>query len=228
MSEEETEIKRVPYGAISWYEQFLSLAQRIQVSKVDRDFLRTHKIGLRNEPKILSGLKALNLIDDEGSATENMTKLHVVGNAYKDNLKEIVLEGYSLLLSKIDLDKATKEDMINTIITECDASRRSATEAAKIFVFLADESGIEISEELEELRRKKKGKQRVSKPKKTGSKSKKKESKKEESIPSDVEGMHKIVWGDDIVLYLKKDDPNSAKTAITLIELYLNDLEEEL
>jgi len=221
VANDENSKKRVPYGAVSWYEQFLSLAQRIQISKVDNEFLQTHTIAITNERKFISGLKALRLIDSKGNSKENMSKLRVVGDAYRTNLKDIVKTAYSELLSKIDIEQALSDDVINTIIMEYGASRKGAKQAARIFIYLADESEIQISSDLAILRRKTRGKQRITSQSK--GKEKKEKIDEQEKIP---EGMHKISWGDDITMWLKKGDKKVAEKAIALINLYLEDVED--
>jgi len=212
---QEQGVKRVPYGAVSWYKAVLSLAQRIQISQIDKSFLETHSIASKNETKLISGLKALNLINENGNATPNLSKLHVVGDAYKENLKEIVIEGYSLLLSKIDLGMVTPDDIINTVVREYEASRTSAQQAVKIFVYLADEAGIKISEQLDSLRIKQITR---SVTKKTPKTEPKKQVKKENEVPEDVE---EFKFG-DVMIWLPKNGAKDAwNKAKKMIDIYL-------
>lgn len=107
-------------------------------------------------------------------------------------------------------------------------SRTGVERAAKIFVYLADEAEMEISTSLFDLRRKRKGKQRIStKQQKRQVKTKKERPVTKKDVLDDLpKDMHKISWGDEIIIMLKKDDITAAQKAISLINLYLEDFKD--
>lgn len=203
-----------PQGSVVWYKDFFGLLNRREIDKVDTQFLRTYDIASNNEGKVTSGLKFLGLTDEDGNATDNLRKLRVVGPEFTKNLEEVVRDAYSVLLSKVECEKALGKDVINCFITEYDMAKSTAKQAAKIFVFLGKKAKIPISKELEELRE-----PELERPKEKKRKiPKKKEEKKK--------GMHTITWGTDIEIHLKEGVKKTAEKAKELIDLYIKDLEE--
>jgi predicted transcriptional regulator len=81
-----------------------------------------------------------------------MFRLRVVGEEYKKNFEQMIRKAYSVLFSKVDIGKALPSDVINTFIREYSMARSTASQAAKIFVFLAQKGDIPLSKEIiEEL-----------------------------------------------------------------------------
>jgi len=173
-----------PYGNMVWYTSFFELLERLQIDKVDKSFLETHKIAKGAEYKLIGGLRFLGLIDDKGNATETMYGLRVVGEKYKENFEKMVRKAYAVLFSKIEIEKALPSDIINTFITDYSMARSTASQAAKIFVFLAQKGGIPLSKSItEKLAVSKKKIKPVSVAVKKSRKIKKSEHKIEESMP---------------------------------------------
>jgi|YelNatPaOPRAMG01_1025707.scaffolds.fasta_scaffold16415_6 hypothetical protein len=54
----------------------------------------------------------------------------------------MIRDAYSILFSKVDVEKALPSDIINTFITDYSMARSTALEAAKIFVFLPKEAAL--------------------------------------------------------------------------------------
>ena len=150
MSKPKKRIERSPpQGSVVWYKKFLELLEKRKITKVDKEFLRNQGIASGNETKFISGLKFLGLIDEEGNATEAMDSLGVLGEKRKENLKKIIQNAYSLLFDKvkIDLEKADAETLVNSFKTDYKmGSLETAKQAAKIFVFLAQQAGLPMSE----------------------------------------------------------------------------------
>lgn len=73
-----------PQGAVVPYTKFLKLLENRKVPKVDKTFLKDKNIASGSEPKFISGLKFLGLIDKEGNATSKMDDLCTVGEKHKD------------------------------------------------------------------------------------------------------------------------------------------------
>lgn len=227
-SDDSTRKRRPPYGAVSWYENFFGLLERVQIDKVDASFLKTNNVvSTSNVYSLINGLRFLGLIDDEGNATSRMNSLKVVGGEYEKNFQKMVEEAYALLISKVELEKALADDVINRFIREYDMTRSTATQGARIFVFLAQKAGLTLSEQLEvmkapdrpppTIRKKKKPKREPSPPKK-------------EYVPKVPKDMHESKWGDEILIYLRKGDKKTrqktARIAKRLIDMYVEEAEE--
>lgn len=154
MSESEATTGFLPaQGSTVWYDILLKLLESRQITKVDKAFLENQdpKIASHNEAKLIAGLKFLGLIDKEGNATEAMGSLSVVGNKRKENLEKVVRSAYCILFDKvkIDLEKAEANTLINSFKSDYKmGSLRTAKEAAKIFVFLAQKAEMALSESI--------------------------------------------------------------------------------
>lgn len=144
--------KLPPYGSVQWYGKFLDLCQRRKIDKVDAQFLTIHDVVSKgNEYKVLSGLQFLGLIKEDGSPTDKMKSLGVMGEDFKKNLKTIVREAYAPLFDsfKGDLTKAKPEEIINFLRGSTYGMAPSTSEtAAQVFVFLAHEAEIPLSQEI--------------------------------------------------------------------------------
>jgi len=219
-----SEPSQPPYGSVKWYEDFFKLLERIHIDKVDAAFLKIHNIAVGNEYKLVSGLRFLDLVDEDGNATEKMATLRVVGNEFTKNLEKIVRDAYAVLVSKIDFEKALPSDLVNCLITDYHMARSTATRGAKIFVFLAQKSEIPISQALADMRKPELEVTRKRKVKKEKIRKKKEAEEFEEEL-EEKKGMHKIAWGNDILIYLREGDKKMAEKAKVLIDLYIRDLE---
>jgi hypothetical protein len=140
-------------GSVRSYAQLLELLAQRQIPKVDSAFLKDHDIASGNEREFIAGLKFLGLTDKEGIAKREMNDLCVVGDKRKENLAKIVRNAYSLLFEivKIDLEKADPDTLINAFKQDYRmGSITTATEGARIFVFLAQQAGIPLSQQIEQ------------------------------------------------------------------------------
>lgn len=227
MSKTESSEKKVqpPYGSVKWYNDFFKLLERIIIDKVDASFLQTHKIANGNEYKLITGLKFLGLIDQNGKAKERMKGLSVVGEKFTKNLEKTVRDAYSVLLGKItNLEKAEPQDVINCLITDYKMARSTATMGAKIFVFLAQKAEIPVSESLTELRTP------ALEVKRKRAKRKKRESKKTEVFRDKAEtpeGMLKLEYENRFIMFLRKGNRSirekTAKIAKQFIDTYVEE-----
>lgn len=130
-----------------WFERFLAVIQRQNPSVIDSSFLS--QIAPSNEGKLLAQLKFLKVIDDQGKATQLLPLLNLVGDAQKKGFHQMVEESYSDLLNEVKVDKAVPDDIVNYFIREYSYTRDKAVNASKFFLYLADKSSIQISQELQ-------------------------------------------------------------------------------
>jgi hypothetical protein len=218
-----------PYGSVMWYDKFFKLLERIQIDKVDSSFLKTNDIAAGNEYKVINGLRFLGLIDENGKAMERMSSLRVVGEEYTTNFEKMVRDAYSVLISKVELEKALADDAVNKLITEYGMARSTAKQGTKIFVFLAQKAGMTISTSLAEYRKEELEVTRQ-KGKETNVVRKKKETKTEEEM-DETETMYVGRLGDNILIKLRKGDrelrEKIAEHVKKLLELYVEGEEIE-
>ena len=144
----EESVLKPPYGSPLSFKKFFELVQAQKPDKVDSEFLKINGVGAGNEAKVLLGLRFLGLITENGTPTEKLASLRVVGDDFKKNLAAIVTAAYADLMSKVVLERAKPENLINYLVTKYGMAGSLARNAAKVFVSLCNESGITVSEEL--------------------------------------------------------------------------------
>lgn len=139
-----------PYFPVLWLDEFLKLVKRIRVDKVDRKWIAGNNIcSETNASKVVTGLKFLKLIDEQGySIPNNLNPLKLQGEPYKEALQKIVKEAYTDLLAKVDITQAYPTDVLNYFISKHQYSKPSAQSALVLFLHLASRAGLELSNEL--------------------------------------------------------------------------------
>ena len=214
-----------PYGSVSAFKNFLDLLDQVTVEKVTTEFVRKYNLSSeKNEYKIINGLRFLGLINENGEATEKLRALQLEGKL-KENLNKILREAYAEIFDKVNLEKASKETLVNSFMTYYKMGKGTAREGARIFVYLCQRAGIFLSEELQtEL----KLRERVIRRRKEKRTEESKEEKLSKPIELDLEDMHEIRVGDDILIYLRKGDKEFrekiAKRVKTLMDFYVEGL----
>jgi len=231
-----------PQGVVVWYDILLRLLENRQISKVDKAFLQNQepKIASGNEHKLIAGLKFLGLIDKDGNATEAMNNLSLKGEKRRENLENVVRKAYCLLFEKvkIKLEEVDSDTLINSFKTDYKMkSITTAEQAARIFVFLAQQAGITLSQPILDrlsvsVEKARKASGIAKKPRGTKKKDEAKpnETEEEEEIPE--KGTYVGRLGDSILVKLRKSSDKStrekiAKHAKTLIDLYVEGEGEE-
>lgn len=133
-----------PRGAIL---RFFERAKDVAIPEVvDSKLIKT--FGIKSDPyHLISALKSLSLIDDEGRPTREYTLIQASGAQFAENLQYIVREAYADLFAKVPVETtATREDVENYVRSEGTPSL--AGRVATLFVALCQEAGIELSPEL--------------------------------------------------------------------------------
>lgn len=141
---------KAPYFPIIWLDEFLKLIKRVRVDKVNRKWIASNKICSEgNASKVVTGLKFLKLIDNEGNViAANLNLLKLEGEPYKVALQKIIKDAYKDLLSKIDITKAYPVDLLNYFISTFHYSKPPAQAALALFLHLASLAGLQLSNEL--------------------------------------------------------------------------------
>lgn len=129
-----------------WFERFLAVIQRQNPSVIDATFVS--QIAPSNEGKLLSQLKFLHVIDEQGKPTQSLPMLNMVGDEQKKAFQEIARNSYQDLLSEVKIDKAVPDDLVNFFIRKYSFTRDKGINAAKFFLYLAEKGGLPVSAEL--------------------------------------------------------------------------------
>lgn len=139
-----------PYISISWAEAFFELIKRIRLEKVDRRLIEQYNVtSPGNGSKVVSALKFLKILDKEGNIiSDNLKELKLEGEVRQKGFRKIIEDAYSDLLNKIDLKQAKEEDIANYFIGNFGYSSKQSDMATKLFLHLANKSGIDMSKGL--------------------------------------------------------------------------------
>jgi len=129
-----------------WFERFLAVIQRQNPTIIDSSFLS--QIAPSNEGKLLSQLKFLGVVDDQGKPTKVLPLLNMVGDEQRRAFQEIAKESYKDLLLEVKVDKAVPDDLVNFFIRKYAFTRDKGINAAKFFLYLTEKGGISVSNEL--------------------------------------------------------------------------------
>jgi hypothetical protein len=224
-----------PQGSPSWYGALLKILETKQITRVDKKFLENQepKIASGNETKLIAGLKFLGLVDKEANATQAMNNLALKGETRRENLDNVVRKAYCLLFDvvKIKLEESNANELINSFRTDYKIkSLTTAEQAAKVFVFLAQQAGIPLSksiiEELTVSQGERKAKKEEDKQLKGKPKSDRhiEEKGKYTLIP---EGMHKIEYEDTFIVFLKKGDRKTREKVARVVKQFIDTYVEE-
>jgi len=230
-----TKQTKPPFGSVKWYDDFFKLLQRIKIDKVDIPFLKTNEIALGNERKVINGLKFLDLIDENGNATDRMSDLSVVGDELTKNFEKMVRDAYSVLFSKVGVEKAKPDDVVNGLRINYDMALSTAKLGAKVFVFLAQKAKIPLSksiaEGLEVTTRERKAKRKAKEPKGAKPRGKIEGVEKEGNYVLVPEGMIPLRYGNKFILFLQRGNQSTrkkvAKIAKQWIDTYVEEEESE-
>jgi len=209
-----------PYGSTVWYEKFLEITQTHLLDIVNPEFVRINIIGFRHEYTVIRGLRFLGLVDDRFKATEKLDSLRVIGGVYRERLDLIVRSAYKELFSKIVIQRAKIETLVNFFMQRYDYGERTAREATAVFIMLCKKAGIQLTQELE-AKSVSTSSRAVSAKAPSRRATQAREKAIETSIPS---GLTELKM-DNITIHLPKNDRNAALKAKRLLELYIEGIE---
>lgn len=208
-----------PYGAVSWYERFLEIAQSQKLEVVDVEFISTNIHDSHYASQILRGIKFLGLVDEKNKATNKLSSLRVIGDEFNDVLKDVVKNAYRDVFSTVVLPKASVNSLVNFFTQKYNFGISVAKQATQIFIMLCRKAEIElpfISQAETKV------KARSSVPRKIP---------KQPLIVSAGQletshvGIHEIKYG-KIQIFLPENDMDAATEAIELINLYIKRIEK--
>jgi len=207
-----------PYGNVAWYKRFLELIKSKSWEKIDITWIESNIIGGPNATMLFRGLRFLGLIEENGKTTSKLEGLRLNGPEFKQNLKNVVEESYKSLFKTVAIEKAPLVAIVNYFKREpYGYGQATAEQAMKIFIYLAQEAGIPLSQELISPK--------IEKGPKVPRRVPRKEAEtKAEAVPT--KDIHEIKWG-DIRMWLPKGDKKAIATAKDLLDIYLKSLESQ-
>lgn len=235
MSGSKTKVKlSPPVGGVRWFDGFFKLLKRIKIDKVDKALLTAHNIvPSGSEYKVIGGLRFLGLINEDGSATERMKSLSILGAEYQTNFEKMVRDAYDLLFDKMkNLEQALADDVINCLRVNYGMAPTTAKQGARIFVYLAQKAEITLSKKIDEkltvdLERKRPARRAARRPK-TSKQGYERKSVEDSQEPLPEEALARFTLKDTGHVYIKdKDTFEIAKAYMKVLSKKLGITEEE-
>jgi hypothetical protein len=212
-----------PYGQVSWYEDFFKkILSGRDFDRLDKEWIKINIVKGPNATMIYNGLRFLGLVEQDGKTTDRLKSLRSYGDEFKQSLNKVVKEAYSLLFANVALESSKPETLLTFFAKYYGYGKSAGTAAMEIFVYLCEQAEIPIPQELQQAKSKT---ERPRKEKKERKPLKEGEQETGQSVPKTKEAMHKIEWGDTILIFLKQsEDKNErekvASQAKRLIDMY--------
>lgn len=154
-----------PYVAFSRLQEALKLLATRSFNQITANEFTSRNFSKTDAFQTITALKFLNLIHDDGSKTDNLTKLQLVGEDRGKGLQEIVKSAYTKLFTTTpEANKLSRQELYNEFIAVYDVSPRVAKTAVPAFIWLCKESGLDVSAKAEVRQRKISSSARIIRP----------------------------------------------------------------
>lgn len=144
------EIMTPPYATVRAFSLIFSKIRDLNLAEISNKFLENQGLKRFDRDSVKATLKFLGIIDEKGKTTDLYKKLRLEGEPFETSLKGIIESSYGRLLEVLDPPVKSKEDILNTMMTEYGCSKRIATSAVTLFLYLTRKSGMSILEEISE------------------------------------------------------------------------------
>ncbi|TKB67151.1 MAG: hypothetical protein E8D47_05020 [Nitrospira sp.] len=128
---QDTRINNPPYISSNVWHQFFEKMQRVnRPSQLSVELLGEYGI-TTGQSELLSALRFLKLIDGESKPTEKFSSIQLKGEAFKEQLRDILRSAYRDLFEKHPLEHASYDDLQNYFSIKY--SQASSKKMAKSF-----------------------------------------------------------------------------------------------
>jgi hypothetical protein len=146
--------RKPPYISGWILDQFFKKVRTVNIpDKLTVMTLKGWGVAENQEHPLLSALRFLGLIDDDGTPLPNFRKTQVEGEEFKSNLKQIIEESYPDLFKELKVDQASYQDFLNFFGVHY--SQASKSKMVKAFGHLCNSAGLEYPA-FEKIRRRRK------------------------------------------------------------------------
>lgn len=135
--------RKPPYVTFKTFENFIDkLRAGVIPSRIDKSFIT---LSGSNTSWLLSALKYLGLIEDDGTPTDALQRLVAAdGDEQRKLFKELCDERYDFILPEIDLSKATT-GQLESLFRNKGMAGSTVTKALAFFLSLAENGGYEVA-----------------------------------------------------------------------------------
>lgn len=144
-----------PYVSAGVFKQFLDLLSKKRFEQISATDFASSEISESTVPGLLSALRTMDLIDEDGKV-KDIDELIRLGttSARQDALQTIVERTYEDLLIELNLEEATIDEVEDYFRLQR-VTPSTASKAARLFIWLAQEAGFETGEKFEPQKRRK-------------------------------------------------------------------------
>lgn len=151
MTRKKVSKRNAPYVAAKAISAFFERIRYVSTpDKVDVGLLLDYGISKGNVFALISAIKFLGLVDDEGVPTSAFTSLQVTGEDFTIALENIIRNAYEDLFSKLDASRDSREHIRNYFARNYSAAK--ASDSTNLFLALCRQAQIPLSEELQSSR----------------------------------------------------------------------------
>lgn len=155
--------RNAPYVAAKAINAFFERIRYVSTpDRVDAGLLLDYGIPKGNVFALISAIKFLGLVDDEGFPTPVFKTLQVTGEEFITNLQSVIKNSYADLFSKLDISRDSREHIRNYFARNYSAAK--AGDSTNLFLALCRQAQIPLSEEMQSRRGKVGLKREVSRP----------------------------------------------------------------
>ena len=143
MTNEDKGKRKAPYVSAAALSQFFDHIRYVSTpKKVDTGLLLDYGVAKGNVFAMMSALKFLGLVDNEGKPTPAFGSIQVMGDEFVSNLREIVNTAYGDLFARLDVSRDSREHIRNYFSRNYSPSQ--SNKATILFLDLCKEAGIPV------------------------------------------------------------------------------------
>lgn len=140
--------RNAPYVAVKAINAFFERIRYVSTpDKVNVGLLLDYGIPKGNVFALVSAIKFLGLVDDEGVPTSAFKSLQVTGEEFVTNLQSVIKDSYADLFSKLDISRDSREHIRNYFARNYSPAKSG--DATSLFLALCRQARIPLSEDLQ-------------------------------------------------------------------------------
>lgn len=144
MANKEKKKWQAPYVSAATLSQFFDHIRYVSTpKKVDAGLLLDYGVSKGNVFSLVSALKFLGLVENDGTPTPAYSSLQVMGEEFISNLQEVVTTAYADLFLRLDVSRDSREHIRNYFARNYSPSQ--SEKATILFLDLCKEASIPVA-----------------------------------------------------------------------------------
>lgn len=138
-----------PYASVKKVSDMFELLYSRSFQSLTANDLKDRGFSTADAFQVLATLKFLGLLNDDGTTTDKISKIQLRGDQKTTALKEIVTASYrSLFKVAPEANKLSRDELHNEIVAVYKVSPRISKTAAPLFIWLCQQAGLEVTNEV--------------------------------------------------------------------------------